>query len=99
MGSSTSFVDTGGTRRRNRVGGQEGAELRRRWAEGPTYPAARLCRSRMNRGRYAMTPEQEQQVLESLYDRLYDAVTYAPGGKESAFPKNAYFQMTKNAVL
>jgi len=46
-----------------------------------------------------MTPEQEQQVLESLYDRLYDAVTYAPGGKESAFPKNAYFQMTKNAVL
>lgn len=46
-----------------------------------------------------MTPEQEQKVLESLYDRLYDAVTYAPGGKEGAFPKNAYFQMTKNTVL
>src|SRR5829696_3741007 len=46
-----------------------------------------------------MTPEQEQQVLESLYERLYDAVTYAPGGKDSAFPKNVYFQMTKNAVL
>jgi len=46
-----------------------------------------------------MTPEQEQQVLEALYDRLYDAVTYAPGGKDSAFPKNVYFQMAKNTVL
>lgn len=46
-----------------------------------------------------MTPEQEQKVLASLYDRLHDAVTYAPDGKSAAFPKNIYFQMTKNTVL
>jgi hypothetical protein len=46
-----------------------------------------------------MTPEAEQKVLASLYDRLYDAVTYSPDGKSAAFPKNIYFQMTKNTVL
>jgi hypothetical protein len=46
-----------------------------------------------------MTPEQEQKVLSSLYDRLHDAVTYSPDGKSAAFPKNVYFQMTKNTVL
>ncbi len=46
-----------------------------------------------------MTPEQEQKVLASLYDRLHDAITYSPDGKSSAFPKNVYFQMTKNTVL
>lgn len=44
-----------------------------------------------------MTPEQEKKVLESLYDRLYDAVTYSPAGKTP--PENVYFQMTKNTVL
>jgi hypothetical protein len=46
-----------------------------------------------------MTPERERKVLASLYDRLYDAVTYSPDGKDGAFPKNIYFQMTKNTVL
>ena len=46
-----------------------------------------------------MTPEQEAKVLSSLYDRLHDAVTYAPDGKSAAFPKNVYFQMAKNAVI
>lgn len=46
-----------------------------------------------------MQAEQEAKLLELLYDRLYDAVTYAPAGKGSAFPKNSYFQMGKNLVL
>jgi hypothetical protein len=46
-----------------------------------------------------MKPEQEQKVLASLYDRLHDAVTYAPDGKTAAFPKNVYFQMAKNTAL
>jgi len=47
-----------------------------------------------------MTPEQEQKVLASLYDRLHDAVTYAPTGKTPAFsPQNIYFQMAKNTVI
>jgi hypothetical protein len=47
-----------------------------------------------------MTPEREQKVLSSLYDRLFDAVTYTPEGKQTAFNKNEiYFQMAKNMVL
>ena len=47
-----------------------------------------------------MTPENEQKLLASLYDRLHDAVTYAPAGKTAAFsPQNIYFQMVKNTVL
>lgn len=46
-----------------------------------------------------MDQQQEQKVLSSLYDRLYDAVTYSPDGKSAAFPKNIYFQMAKNTVL
>ncbi len=47
-----------------------------------------------------MTPEQETKVLAQLYDRLYDAVTYAPPGKEAAWHKDTTFiQMGKNLVL
>jgi len=33
-----------------------------------------------------MTPEQEAQVLSSLYDRLFDAITYSPPGKPTGQP-------------
>jgi len=48
-----------------------------------------------------MTPEQEKKVLETLYDRLYDALTYSPGGdKTGDFDKaTTFLQMTKNVVL
>ncbi len=47
-----------------------------------------------------MTPEREKQILASLYDRLFDAVTYAPAGKSSSFNKDEIvFQMAKNAVV
>ncbi len=35
-----------------------------------------------------MTPEKEKQVLESLYDRLFDAVTYSPDGKVAPWHKD-----------
>jgi hypothetical protein len=42
----------------------------------------------------------EQKLLASLYDRLHDAVTYAPEGKTSNWKaNNTYFQMAKNYVL
>lgn len=48
-----------------------------------------------------MTPDQEKQVLATLYDRLFDALTYVPGGGKTAdFDKaTSLLQMTKNAVL
>jgi hypothetical protein len=47
-----------------------------------------------------MTPEREKKLLSSIYDRLYDAVTYAPDGKAAPFNKNEIvFQMAKNAVI
>ena len=48
-----------------------------------------------------MTPEQEKKVLETLYDRLFDALTYVPGGgKNGDFDKaTTLLQMTKNVVL
>lgn len=47
-----------------------------------------------------MSPEQEQKILASLYDRLLDAVTYAPDGRSAPFPKGKIcFQMAKNLVL
>jgi hypothetical protein len=48
-----------------------------------------------------MNADQEKKVLESLYDRLYDALTYVPGGGKSGdFDKTTTFlQMTKNVVL
>ena len=48
-----------------------------------------------------MTPEMEQKVLASLYDRLWDAITYSPGaGKSSAFDKQTSFvQFSKGEAL
>src|SRR5260370_22537839 len=48
-----------------------------------------------------MTPDQEKKVLETLYDRLYDALTYIPGGgKTGDFDRaTTVLQMTKNYVL
>ncbi len=47
-----------------------------------------------------MTPEKEKQVLESLYDRLFDAVTYSPDGKVAPWHKDTTFiQFAKNIVL
>src|SRR5690349_12768391 len=42
-----------------------------------------------------------EQVLATLYDRLYDALTYVPGdGKSAGFDKaTTFLQMTKNVVL
>ncbi len=47
-----------------------------------------------------MDANSEKQLLATLYDRLFDAVTYAPEGKASQWGKNnTYFQMAKNYVL
>ena len=47
-----------------------------------------------------MTAELEQKVLASLYDRLFDAVTYAPADKTSSFNKQTTFlQFSKNEAL
>ncbi|NEQ47803.1 MAG: hypothetical protein F6K00_31455 [Leptolyngbya sp. SIOISBB] len=48
-----------------------------------------------------MTPEQEQKLLKSLYDRLFDAVTFTPeGGRETSFGRETTFvQFSKNEAL
>jgi hypothetical protein len=48
-----------------------------------------------------MTPDQEKKILETLYDRIYDALTYVPGGdKTGDFDRaTTVLQMTKNYVL
>lgn len=47
-----------------------------------------------------MNKEDEQKVIEVLYERLYDAVTYAPAGKGPVLDKSVtYFQLAKNQVL
>ena len=48
-----------------------------------------------------MTPEMEQKVLASLYDRLWDAITYSPGGsKTNVFDKQTSFvQFSKGEAL
>jgi hypothetical protein len=47
-----------------------------------------------------MDKDREQKILESLYDRLFDAVTYAPEGKSAPWHKDTTFiQMAKNLVL
>ncbi len=45
-----------------------------------------------------MTPEQEQQVLSTLYDRIFDAITYAPAGQGTGQAKPRML-MVKNMVL
>jgi hypothetical protein len=47
-----------------------------------------------------VTPQQEQQLLQSLYDRLFDAITYVPDGKAGAFDKQTtLIQFSKNEAL
>jgi hypothetical protein len=48
-----------------------------------------------------MTPEMEQKVLAALYDRLWDAITYSPGGgKTDVFNKQTSFvQFSKGEAL
>jgi hypothetical protein len=48
-----------------------------------------------------MTADQEKKILETLYDRIYDALTYVPGGgKTGDFDRDTtLLQMTKNYVL
>ena len=47
-----------------------------------------------------MDKDREQKVLASLYDRLFDAVTYSPEGKSGLYSKNEiYFHMDQNHVL
>lgn len=48
-----------------------------------------------------MTPEQEQTLMQALYDRLFDAITYVPkGGGVNPFTKSETFiHFTKNEAL
>ena len=48
-----------------------------------------------------MTLENEQKLLQSLYDRLFDAITYVPGGNKTAnFDRSTTFvQFSKNEAL
>ncbi|ELR64395.1 hypothetical protein C942_02575 [Photobacterium marinum] len=47
-----------------------------------------------------MKPEQEQKLLQSLYDRIFQAITYAPDGKSGSFdPKTTLIQLSKNEAI
>lgn len=47
-----------------------------------------------------MDQKNEEKVLNALYDRLFDAITYAPAGQASAFDKSSVFiQFAKNQAL
>lgn len=47
-----------------------------------------------------MTPDQEKQLLQSLYDRIFQAITYVPDGKASLFdPKTTLLQLSKNEAI
>ncbi|MEO6831303.1 MAG: hypothetical protein ABI378_03510 [Chitinophagaceae bacterium] len=47
-----------------------------------------------------MTQSDETKVMEALYDRLFQAVTYAPAGQESQFnQKTTFVQFAKNQPL
>lgn len=48
-----------------------------------------------------MTPEQEMQLLQALYDRLFDAITYVPqgGGVNPFGKKETFIHFTKNEAL
>lgn len=47
-----------------------------------------------------MTPDQEKQLLQSLYDRIFQAITYAPDGKEGVFdPSTTLIQLSKNEAI
>lgn len=48
-----------------------------------------------------MTPDQEKQLLQALYDRLFDAITYTPSsGASNPFDrKETFIHFTKNEAL
>lgn len=47
-----------------------------------------------------MTQEQEKQLLEAIYDRLFDAITYQPQGGVNPFAeKETFIHFSKNAAL
>ncbi len=48
-----------------------------------------------------MTPDQEQQVLSTLYSRLYDAITFSPGPSQAAIFDKAttFLQFSKNEAI
>src|SRR4051812_27004180 len=47
-----------------------------------------------------MDANQEKKVLEALYDRLFQAVTYAPHGGPSNFnAQNTFIQFAKNLAI
>ena len=48
-----------------------------------------------------MTPEQEKQILQALYDRLFDAITYVPqgGGVNPFDKKETFIHFTKNEAM
>jgi hypothetical protein len=47
-----------------------------------------------------MTSEQEKQLLQSLYDRIFEAVTYVPSGKSGNFDKDTtLIQLSKNEAI
>lgn len=47
-----------------------------------------------------MTQEQEKQLLQAIYDRLYDAITYQPGGGKNPFTDDETFiHFCKNAAI
>ena len=47
-----------------------------------------------------MTQEQEKQLLQAIYDRLYDAITYQPGGGKNPFKDDETFiHFCKNAAI
>ena len=47
-----------------------------------------------------MTPANEKQLLQALYDRIFDAVCYSPNGKSGVFmPQTTLLQFAKNTAL
>ena len=47
-----------------------------------------------------MTQEQEKQLLEAIYDRLFDAITYQPSSGKNPFTEDETFiHFSKNAAL
>lgn len=47
-----------------------------------------------------MTQEQEKQLLQAIYDRLFDAITYQPAGSKNPFTESETFiHFSKNAAV
>lgn len=47
-----------------------------------------------------MTQEQEKQLLQAIYDRLFDAVTYQPAGSKNPFiDSETFIHFSKNAAV